>query len=188
MGRKRSQQLICLHCGLNFCPDYRNKGKQRYCSSLQCRAASKAASQKAWLGKPENREYFRGPDNVDRVRQWRRNNPGYSRGKSVLKKKTLQDHCPRKSIEIQRVKKSFPETLQDHWFMQPSVIIGLISSLCGSALQDDIVRTARQMYTLGCDVINNPKGGFYVPKTSHSSPETAQGSQAIQLGGSQAGQ
>ena len=187
MGRKNSQQLICLHCGLNFCPDYRNRGKQRYCSKPRCRAASKAASQKAWLDKPENRDYFRGPDNVDRVRQWRKNNPGYSR-RTASNKKTLQDHCPRKSLGIQAVEKALPEALQDHWVMQPFVLIGLISSLCGSALQDDIVRTARQMYTLGCDVINNPKGGFYVPKASHPSPETAQGSQSIQLGGPQAGQ
>jgi hypothetical protein len=34
-------------------------------------AASKAASQARWLAAPENRNYWRGPVNVARVRAWR---------------------------------------------------------------------------------------------------------------------
>jgi hypothetical protein len=41
------------------------------------RAASKADSHRRWLSKPANREHFRGPANVERVRQWREANPGY---------------------------------------------------------------------------------------------------------------
>ncbi len=61
----------CLSCGSFFHPHPRSKGRQRYCSETTCQKASKAASQKKWLSKPHNQHYFIGPDNVERVRQWR---------------------------------------------------------------------------------------------------------------------
>ena len=44
-----------------------------------CRKASKADSQRRWLQKPENRDYFRGPEHVQRVQRWREAHPGYWR-------------------------------------------------------------------------------------------------------------
>ena len=58
----------CLNCSALFRPDPRNLRHQRYCSRPECRQASKAASQRRWLAKPANRDYFRGPENVARVR------------------------------------------------------------------------------------------------------------------------
>jgi hypothetical protein len=66
----------CKHCKEFFLPDPRNATRQRYCSKPQCRKASKTASQKRWLDKPENRDYFRGPQNVARVQSWRCDQPG----------------------------------------------------------------------------------------------------------------
>ncbi len=57
----------CNNCHMFFLPDPRNAGRQRYCSEPECRKASKAASQRKWLAKPENRDYFRGAPNVQRV-------------------------------------------------------------------------------------------------------------------------
>ena len=48
-----------------------------------CRQASKAASQRRWLRKPDNRDYFSGPTHVERVRQWRQAHPGYWRRKAA---------------------------------------------------------------------------------------------------------
>ena len=67
----------CLHCKKIFVPDYRNRGRQKYCSTPECQAASKQASQQQWLGKPGNRDYFRGPENIQRVQEWRAEHPGY---------------------------------------------------------------------------------------------------------------
>ena len=67
----------CLHCRELFRPDPRNLRHQRYCSKLACRQASKAASQRRWLGKAQNRNYFRGAINGQRVRAWRAAHPGY---------------------------------------------------------------------------------------------------------------
>jgi len=54
-------------------------------------------SQKKWLKKPENRDYFRSKENVERVREWRKSHPGYSRKRKP--EATLQDDC----IDIQPI-------------------------------------------------------------------------------------
>ena len=61
----------CKNCHKLFRPDSRNKAKQKYCSQ--------ADSQKGWLAKKENQDYFKGADNVKRVQEWRGKNPGYWR-------------------------------------------------------------------------------------------------------------
>jgi len=66
-----------------FRADPRLRDRQRYCSAADCRRASKAASQRRWLDKPENRDYFRGPEQVARVQAWRRAHPGYARRRAV---------------------------------------------------------------------------------------------------------
>ena len=80
----------CRHCGQLFRLDPRNLRHQRYCSAKECRRASKAASQRRWLAKAENRDYFRGPEQMARVRAWRAAHPGYARKKSS-RRRALQD-------------------------------------------------------------------------------------------------
>ena len=57
----------CLHCHTFFNPNPRSKGRQQFCSDAECRKASKKASLKKWLQKPQNQHYFCGPENVLRV-------------------------------------------------------------------------------------------------------------------------
>jgi len=64
-------QRKCRSCAQFFVPDRRNRTRQRYCASAACRRASKIASQAAWVGKPENQDYFRDPCHAARVRAWR---------------------------------------------------------------------------------------------------------------------
>jgi hypothetical protein len=73
----RFKKEKCQNCGDLFLPDCRNRGRQIYCFKPACRKASKTASQKRWLSKPENQNYFCGADNVQRARRWRRSHPGY---------------------------------------------------------------------------------------------------------------
>ena len=63
-GIKRKK---CRHCKSLFIADPRNRNRQKYCRLPECRKASKAASQRKWLAKPENRDYFKGPYQVQRV-------------------------------------------------------------------------------------------------------------------------
>jgi len=43
--------------------------------------------------------------------------------------------------------------LQDHFFMQPAVVVGLIAHLTGLTLQEDIATTARRLQQLGRDIL-----------------------------------
>ena len=80
----KAGQRKCLSCGEFFTPDPRSGERQRYCCAADCRRASKAASQAAWLAKPSNRDYFSGPVHVARVQAWRAAHPGYSRASCLL--------------------------------------------------------------------------------------------------------
>ena len=77
--RRPLSKRKCKHCRSFFAPDPRNVRHQRYCAQPACRQASKAASQRRWHQQPHNRDYFRGPTQVERVRQWRQAHPGYWR-------------------------------------------------------------------------------------------------------------
>ena len=92
-------QSKCLCCGDIFTVDVRNRGRQKYCPRRACRAAGKAARQRRWLSKPQNRNYFREPDNAARVREWQRAHPGYWRNATRYKRRTLQDALAAQVIE-----------------------------------------------------------------------------------------
>ena len=68
----KNKQRKCRCCNVFFTPDCHNPNRQFYCSAPDCRRASKAASQRRWLQKPANRNYFRDAENVQRVQQWRK--------------------------------------------------------------------------------------------------------------------
>jgi hypothetical protein len=80
----------CLCCQKLFGSDPRLRHRQKYCSAPECRAASKRSGQRRWLRKPDNQEYFRGEQHVDRVQAWRAQNPGYWR-KPALIEEPLQE-------------------------------------------------------------------------------------------------
>ena len=86
----KAGQRRCMSCGEFFIPDHRKGERQRYCCAADCRRASKAASQAAWLARPANNGYFSGPVHVARVQAWRAAHPGYSRGR-VRPSRALQD-------------------------------------------------------------------------------------------------
>jgi hypothetical protein len=81
----------CLHCADFFLPDAHNRERQRYCVKPGCRRASRAASQAKWLAKPENLDHWKGTENVQRVQEWRKANPGYSRRRGPRRRVALQD-------------------------------------------------------------------------------------------------
>jgi hypothetical protein len=57
----------CLCCKEFYRPDHRNLRHQRYCPKPACRKESKGQSQFRWLQRPENQNYFRGPENSRRA-------------------------------------------------------------------------------------------------------------------------
>jgi hypothetical protein len=164
----RPAEPKCLFCGSFFRADPRNARHQKYCSTAACRKASKAASRRAWLAKPENQDYFRGPENVARVQAWRAAHPGYWRrpeGHGAVVPAVavaLQDLCPAQTLEIIGDLQAVPQpALQDLLLDQPAVLIGFIAQFTGSALQDDIARSARRLVELGHDILAGRTGDDY---------------------------
>ena len=167
-GIKRKK---CRHCNILFVPDPRNRDRQKYCRKPGCRTASKADSQRRWLKKPDNRDYFRGPDNVQRVQRWRKDNPGYGHRKPKIISDALQDPLNQQHIEKTYNNSDFADSaLQDLLIPQTSVLIGIIAQLTGYALQDDIAMAARRMQQFGNDILNPQiEGGRHGNQTTHLS-------------------
>lgn len=94
----KNKRRRCLHCRHLFHRHPRTRIQQRFCSAPACRAASKKASQQCWLRKPENRDYFRGDEHVNRVRAWRAKQPEYGR-LPALSAEPLQEMIMGQSID-----------------------------------------------------------------------------------------
>ncbi len=143
----------CLFCREIFTADV------KYCSKPACRAAAKAARQRRWREQPQNQDYFRGPMHVERVRVWREAHPQYWRAHRRLEPVALQDALvPKthvKSIDCFVVPQVDPvPALQDALGLQDPVLIGLISQLTDSTLQDSIAVTVRRLLELGQDILS----------------------------------
>src|SRR5580700_6522079 len=121
----------CQHCKEFYLPDRRNLHHQRYCSEAACRKQSKAESQRRWAQKPDNQNYFIGPQNSQRVKEWRKRHPGYWRKKSPPPQEPLQDLFRTQVAQDEEVKRvEISDALQD---------VLVIATRCdgGTYLHDD---------------------------------------------------
>lgn len=188
---RKPRRPKCRHCHQVFVPDPRNAGRQKHCSLPACRKASKAASQKKWLNKPDNQNYFQSSENTARVQQWRKDHPGYWRKKQNQQEPLQDPLLPKYSGDQHVTLQKRNNALQDLLSVQPIVFLGLLAQLSGSPLQDDIVTIGRRLQQLGQDILTQPtdcKGGQYdsqqnAPMSPHDSP----GPGPVQLGGSPSG-
>ena len=151
----------CLHCKRLFVPDYRNRGRQKYCSSAPCQQASKQRSQERWLAKPENRDYFRGAENVRHVQQWRAAHPGYWKRRRKKLPGALQETCSEQAPHVQSVDPKPPPqvsrpALQELCEVKTPLLVGLIAQFSDAALQEDIVAYTRHLIAKGQDILDQP--------------------------------
>lgn len=178
----RDRRRKCLHCRGIFLPDFRRRLRQRFCSAADCRKARKQASQKSWLAKPGNENYFRDKENAKRARDWQKAHPGYWK-KTNRANRTLQDACPPQVAAPQGLTPEKPfRTLQDLCSMQTPLFVGLIAMLGGSTLQDDIELTTRQLVAKGHDILGiEPRMNFerFHDKTCPQRASAAQSSAAV---------
>jgi hypothetical protein len=156
----------CLHCRKLFQADYRNRTRQKYCSAPDCQKASKRASQKRWLCKPENRDYFRDAHHVERVQEWRRAHPGYGKGRRRPPRRALQDSCSTQLLLSQSIiNPKMPDSqpppapaLQDICQVQTPLLVGLIAQFTDATLQEDIARYTRRLIAKGQDILKPSRG------------------------------
>jgi hypothetical protein len=159
-----------------FFPSRCNRGRQRFCVKEDCRKASKAASQRQWSQQPQNADYFRGAAHVERVRQWRAQNPGCARRKK--REAPLQDFAPPQAPAAEPLAtmrsllpsdffQKEPEdlapsgapaaALQDFALIQDPLFVGLISMLAGAPLQESLAPLTRRLGEQGRRVLaQNP--------------------------------
>ena len=171
-------QRKCAHCNQFFVPDPRHRQRQRYCVTAACRRASKGVSQARWLKRPENRDYFRGPENVARVRAWRAANPGYAK-RPGSRRAALQEMMNLQVTPVEApVARDDAAALQETWRAQPPLLLGLIAHLSGTALQEDMAPVMRRLITRGQALLEpNPKN--HDRKTSPLSGTRAAGAAAF---------
>ena len=132
---KKNKRRRCLNCQELFYPHPRTRTLQKYCSEPPCRVASKKASQQRWLQKPENRDYFRGPQHVSRVRAWRTARPDQAQ-KGPKSGCALQETISGQRID--RGGKSSTLALQETIEVQPSERVAESALRIAGALQDSI--------------------------------------------------
>lgn len=135
----------CDHCKDLFIPDPRQRTRQRCCGKPDCRRARKAESQRCWLAKPGHENWWRGPTNIQRVRDPRAAHPGYWRREKRNGGSALQDASTGQGAQPESV----GIALQDAWQSQPPLVLGLIAHLTGVALQDDMAGVTRRLIARG---------------------------------------
>lgn len=183
----KAGQRKCMSCEGFFLPDHRKGERQRYCCVADCRRASKAASQAAWLARAPNNDYFSGPVHVARVQAWRAAHPGYSRNRA-RPSRALQDLLTTQvpdAVEECANRAELPEApeavaLQDLLIAESPLLAGLVAHLFQPALQDDMASTTRRLVQLGRDVINGRCGEG--DQATTSARAAAAGPRAVQLG------
>ena len=163
----RPKRRKCRCCNEFFFPDYRNRDRQHYCRKPACRQASKRVSQRRWFRKPANRDYFRDPGNVRRVREWRQAHPGYWKKKTPVSG-SIQAPVPREVNSVQssgNAARSSRSTLQDFCLAADPGFIGLISMITGRTLPDDIAPIARRVVEQGQNIL-----GLKLPEQRNPKP------------------
>jgi hypothetical protein len=129
--RKRN----CQHWRTFLHPAPRHLRRQRYGAQPPCQPASPAASQRRWLRTPATRDDFRGPEPVERVRQWRKAHPGYGRReapKSSHAPEALPAPCTSQDLETQAgVGGVEREACQDACFGPPTGVMGRLAQRTG---------------------------------------------------------
>ena len=181
-------QRKCLCCGEFFDPDHRNRERQRFCAATDCRRASQATSQAAWLAKPQNQGYFRDPLHVARVQAWRIAHPGDGRVKprKARSQPALQEALITQATDLIeemtiRGEIAAAPALQETFETPSPLLAGLIVHLFELTLQEDIAATTRRLVQLGHDAINrSPR--HEDSQTRALARAAAPGPQAIQLG------
>jgi hypothetical protein len=121
---------------------------------------------------------------VERNRVWRNAHPGYWK-KPPLPKHALQDVLQTQSVGGQQDKSDLIfDALQDEISLQPLVLLGLISTLAGSALQDDMVPFIQKMQIRGQQILgkvpgSQPKGNHEYTQTTASNRPPAPSASAV---------
>ena len=191
---KRRRKRKCHNCNEAFLPSPQNAQKQCYCRAAACKKASARKANERWRAK--NPDHHTGSEAIIRVQAWRAAHPGYWRRKTEpLEPIALQDDCIAQVVDDQKEGVTLEHfALQDDCIVQSPVLLGLISSLTGSALQDDIAVTCRDLHKQGRRILDARSEIFAATHHTESYAKTSSrfktpppGPDSVQLGRSPPG-
>lgn len=170
---KRLRKKKCHHCGDGFVASAQNAQKQCYCPAPECKKASRREANKRWVKK--NPDYHKGTEAVQRVQVWRAAHPRYWQPKvGSLEPAPLQDDYITQVVEDEQEGAALKYfALQDDSISQAVVLLGLISNLTGSALQDDIAQSCRDLHKRGRQILGTRLGVFANEHTTESHAKTS---------------
>jgi hypothetical protein len=140
----------CLICSKDFIPSKFAATRQVVCNHASCRKEAKKIRQSNWTAK--NPDYFRGPEHVERVRQWRKTHPDWRtsvRGPTELP-------APESSPKAESCNTPTPAAirLQDSALQrQEAIVLGVISIVAGDRLQDEVLTLAEECFRRGSALI-----------------------------------
>jgi hypothetical protein len=122
---------LCKHCHNSFIPNKYSGVRQRISDNFRCRSAAKKERQASWVER--NPDYFRGSENVERVREWRRKNPDWRKRqkKEAGKSSAKAQSCNREEPGMARLQDSVP-------IVQDPALVVFMSFVTGSVLQDEV--------------------------------------------------
>lgn len=141
----KNRKIRCKHCMDYFYPDNYNRHHQRYCcKDNKCRKASRAASSKEYRKKKSEDTQFRQKESA-RVKLWQSKKPNYWKDREKSSKKNQKSEVLRDFAQAENLHREIT-VLRDFANLQYAVMEGLIITLTGDVLRDDIDGFIRQMY------------------------------------------
>ena len=146
----KNRKIRCKNCGNYFYPDHYNYRHQQYCSRRECRKASHIASAKLYRKSKSLDKEFR-KNECKRVKKWQAENSDYWKDREKTSKKVLEPAVLRDFAQVQKLQSDMT-VLRDFANSQYHVIEGLIITLTGDVLRDNIGGYIRQMYDKGREV------------------------------------
>jgi hypothetical protein len=156
----KNKKIRCKNCGNYFYPDNFNCHHQHYCSRHECRKASNAASSKAYREKQSQTSEYRRKES-ERVKRWQRKNPNYWKNRQKSSKKNEKNKVLRDFAQVEKLH-SDVGVLRDIAKLQDAVLKGVIVTLTGDVLRDDINTFIRQMYDKGNEVSGMMSGSDFI--------------------------
>jgi hypothetical protein len=157
-------QRPCCICHNLFTPNKFARARQVVCSREPCRKTAKKQRQADWFSR--NRDYFCGPENVERVRQWRRK-------KALESRPVPPSPKPPDPASTQKAKScntTEPESgvLQDLARPAEPVIMGLLALWSGTMLQDEVHKLYSQCSRRGSELLGQMVPASGSPITANS--------------------
>jgi hypothetical protein len=148
----RGDACHCKWCDKPFEPSKFSGGRQKYCGERVCRKASKKESQAKWCAKNPN--YFRDDIFRERSRLWRATHPEVARTRfanPMPEPAAKAESCTQNSAAESGVQDSAQRSQQIY-------IMGLISLVTGSSVQDEVLKSAQECFRRGMDIFRHDVG------------------------------